>query len=66
MYIGAVLLATALFPLSNKYQSFSWSAMHLYSMINGDELQDCFRDLAAIDLMIGMLFAYIYVFIGYA
>eukprot|EP00347_Sterkiella_histriomuscorum_P022333 403330850 len=66
LYIGAVLLFTALFQNSNRFQSFSQSAMHLYSMINGDELQDSFRDLAAVDLLLGLFFAYTYVFVGYA
>lgn len=38
LYIGAVLLSTALFTNSQKFQTFSLAAMNLYAIINGDAL----------------------------
>jgi len=66
IYAGVVILGACLFPLSNRFKSFSLAAMNLYSMINGDELQDAFRDLTSIDLILGLLYLYLYTFIGYA
>jgi hypothetical protein len=40
--------------------------MNLYSMIQGDELQDVFRDLTSIQLLQGLLFLYLWVFFGMA
>jgi len=40
--------------------------MNLYSMIAGDELQDVFRDLTAIQLLTSLIFLYLYVFFGIA
>jgi len=66
LYVGVVLLGTILFPGSQRFQSFSLGAMNLYSIINGDELQDTFRDLHSVGFLIALIYLYIYVFLGYA
>lgn len=66
IYIAVVLLAVCLFSASTRFQSSSWAAMNLYSMIQGDELQDVFRDLTSIQLLEGLLFLYLWVFFGMA
>ncbi|CDW71109.1 UNKNOWN [Stylonychia lemnae] len=66
LYVGVVLLGCILFPGSQRFQSFSYASMNLYSIINGDELQDTFRDLQSVGFLIALIYLYIYVFFGYA
>jgi len=66
IFVGAVLLSISLFSASYRFHNASYAAMHLYSMIAGDELQDVFRDLTGVDLLFALLFLYIYVFFGIA
>lgn len=40
--------------------------MNLYAMIQGDELQDVFRDLTSIQMLAGLIFLYTWVFFGMA
>ena len=66
IFMGAVLLAVSLFSASNRFKSASMTAINLYAMINGDELQDIFRDLTGIQLLTSLIFCYLYIFFGYA
>ena len=66
IFIGAALLSISLFSSSYRFHNVSYAAMHLYSVICGDELQDVFRDLTGIQLLMGLLFLYLYVFFGIA
>lgn len=66
IFIGVVLLSLCLFPVSARFQNATYASMNLYSMIQGDELQDVFRDLSSIDMITGLLFLYLWVFFGMA
>jgi Gpi18-like mannosyltransferase len=66
IFIGVVLLSICLFSVSARFQNASYAAMNLYSMIQGDELQDVFRDLSSINMITGLLFLYLWVFFGMA
>jgi hypothetical protein len=66
IFIGAVLLSISLFSSSYRFHTASFAAMNLYSMIAGDELQDVFRDLTGVNLLLALIFLYLYVFFGVA
>lgn len=66
IFIGAVLLSISLFGASWRFHSASYAAINLYSAIAGDELQDLFRDITGFNMLLGLLFMYIYVFFGVA
>jgi hypothetical protein len=66
MYIGACLFATCVFSASNRFNDISLTAMNLYAIINGDEMQDVFRDITSIQLLVGLVFGIVYVFIGFS
>jgi len=66
IFIGAVLLSISLFSSSLRFHTASFAAMNLYSMIAGDELQDVFRDLTGVNLLLALAFLYLYVFFGVA
>lgn len=66
MYIGACLFATAVFSNSNRFNDLSLTAMNLYCIINGDEMQDVFRDLTSVQVLVGLLFGVLYVFTGFS
>jgi hypothetical protein len=66
IFIGSVLLSISLFSASSRFTDSAHAAMNLYSMIAGDELQDVFRDVTGIQLLLGLVFLYIYVFFGVA
>ena len=66
IFIGFVLLATSLFSTAYRFRSPSFTAVTLYSMMNGDELQDVFRDLTSIAKLPALIFLYVWVFIGVA
>ena len=66
IFIGTTLLAISLFSSSFRFHNAAYAAMNLYSMIAGDELQDVFRDLTAIQLLTSLIFLYLYVFFGIA
>ena len=66
IYIAVVLVGVSLFSASARFQNAAWASMNLYSMIQGDELQDVFRDLTSIQLLEGLLFLYLWVFFGMA
>jgi hypothetical protein len=66
IFIGAVLLSISLFGASWRFHSASYAAIHLYSAIAGDELQDLFRDITGFNMLLALLFMYIYVFFGVA
>jgi len=59
IYIGAIMLSCSLFSASYRYQSPAYAAMNLYAMINGDELQDTFRDLSSLKTIAGIIFLYL-------
>ena len=66
IFVAVVLLGTTLFSASTRFASPAYSAMNLYSMIQGDELQDVFRDLSSIQMLTGLIFLYVWVFFGMA
>jgi hypothetical protein len=66
IFIAVVLLSICLFSTSTRFQSAPYAAMNLYSMIQGDELQDVFRDLTSIQMLTGLIFLYTWVFFGMA
>ena len=66
IYIAVVLLSISLFSNSARFQNATWASMNLYAMIQGDELQDVFRDLSSIQMLTGLLFLYLWVFFGMA
>ena len=55
-----------MFSASNRFNDLSLTAMNLYAIINGDEMQDIFRDITSIQVLIGLVFGIIYVFIGFS
>jgi hypothetical protein len=66
IFIGCTLLSILLFGASIRFQNASYAAMNLYSMIAGDELQDVFRDLTGFQMLLSLIFLYLYVFFGVA
>lgn len=66
IFIGAVLLSISLFGASWRFHSASYAAINLYSAIAGDELQDLFRDITGFNMLLALMFMYIYVFFGVA
>lgn len=66
IFVAVVLLSICLFSASTRFQNASYAAMNLYSMIQGDELQDVFRDLTSIQMLTGLIFLYTWVFFGMA
>lgn len=64
IFIAVVLLSICLFSASTRFKDATYASMNLYAMIQGDELQDVFRDLTSIQMLTALLFLYLWVFFG--
>ena len=66
LMMGVSLFATAVFLGSNRFNSVSLTMMNLYCSMIGDELQDVFRDLTGVRVLVAMLFLFVSIFLGFS